>query len=272
MYGILVIGAPGAGKSTFCTGLSDIFSQLKREFCIFNLDPANDNNEYDAHFDIKELITVEEVMERLELGPNGALKYCIETLCRNPEWLIEKILANKQKYIIIDCPGQLELYKSEGELWRVIRKLESAGVRLCALHLADSLYCSDASKFISVVMSTLSTMVTLEMPQVNVLSKIDLFDRNASFNLEYFLQLPDISKLLEMLNDVPGLDRYQALNNAICQVISDFDLVNFLPLDVRKKESMAQIIKAIDTANGYALVEQEGDIRDMVLTQSTHES
>ncbi|KAK6052947.1 hypothetical protein COOONC_09551 [Cooperia oncophora] len=53
------------------------------------------------------------------LGPNGALKYCMNTLCRNREWLLQKILDNKDKYIIIDCPGQLELYKSEGELWKV---------------------------------------------------------------------------------------------------------------------------------------------------------
>ena len=43
-------------------------------------------------------------------------------------------------------------------------------------------------------------MVTMEMPQVNVLSKIDLFDEDASFNLEYFTRLPDVSRLLEMLN------------------------------------------------------------------------
>ncbi|EYC21707.1 hypothetical protein Y032_0018g3492 [Ancylostoma ceylanicum] len=56
----------------------------------------------------------------LGLGPNGALKYCIDTLCRNRTWLLQKILDNKGKYLIIDCPGQLELYKSEGELWKVI--------------------------------------------------------------------------------------------------------------------------------------------------------
>lgn len=58
-------------------------------------------------------------MERLGLGPNGALKYCIDTLCNNEDWLINKLRENKDKYIIIDCPGQLELYKSEGDLWKV---------------------------------------------------------------------------------------------------------------------------------------------------------
>ncbi|KAJ1348825.1 hypothetical protein KIN20_004221 [Parelaphostrongylus tenuis] len=54
-------------------------------------------------------------------------------------------------------------------------------------------------------------MVTMEMPQINVLSKVDLFDDDAPFSLEYFTELPDVNRLLELLNDVPGLERYHAL-------------------------------------------------------------
>ncbi|CAD6189805.1 unnamed protein product [Caenorhabditis auriculariae] len=263
MYGVLVIGAPGAGKSTFCAGLTDIFTQLNRPFITVNLDPANDNVQYEATYSIKELITVGEVMDRLGLGPNGALKYCIETLCQNKDWLLQKITENTKKYVIIDCPGQLELYKSEGELWKVIRHLEKAGVRLCAVHLADSLYCSDAAKFISVALSTLATMVTMEMPQVNVLSKADLFSSDGTYDLDYFTELPDVNRLTDLLNNVPGLEKYSKLNSSICQVISDYDLVNFVPLAVESKESMARIIRLVDTANGFAFTEN-GDLRDLI--------
>ncbi|CAI5439302.1 unnamed protein product [Caenorhabditis angaria] len=266
MHGVLVIGAPGAGKSTFCAGLTDIFTQLKRPYLTINLDPANDTMSYPPDVNITELITVTEVMDRLGLGPNGALKYCIETLGNNSNWLLQKILENRKKYIIIDCPGQLELYKSEGELWKVIRNLEKSGIRLCALHLADSLYCSDPSKFISVALSTLATMITMEMPQVNALSKADLFSGDGTYDLEYFSCLPDVHKLLDLLNEVPGLEKYRKLNESICGVISDFDLVSFVPLAVENKESMAKIIRMIDTANGFAMSEQ-GDIRELILNE-----
>ncbi|KAK6758302.1 hypothetical protein RB195_015861 [Necator americanus] len=266
MYGVLVIGAPGAGKSTFCAGLADIFEQINRPFVTINLDPANDSVLYQVDCDIKEMITVEDVMDRLGLGPNGALRYCIDTLCRNRTWLLQKILHNKDKYLIIDCPGQLELYKSEGELWKLIHDLERDGVRLCAVHLVDSLYCADAAKFISVVMSTLATMVTMEMPQVNVLSKVDLFDEDASFSLDYFTHLPDVNRLLELLNDVPGLERYHGMNAAICDVVTSFDLVSFVPLNVQKKEDMAKVLRLADSANGFAFHEQK-DIREMVLKE-----
>ncbi|CAJ0590611.1 unnamed protein product [Cylicocyclus nassatus] len=250
MFGVLVIGAPGAGKSTFSAGLADIFDQIHRPYITINLDPANDFVLYKTDYSIKEMITVEDAMTRLGLGPNGALKYCIDTLCRNRAWLLQKILDNKDKYLIIDCPGQLELYKSEGDLCKLIHELEKAGVRLCAIHLVDSLYCADAAKFISVVMSTLATMVTMEMPQVNVLSKIDLFDEASSFDLDYFTRLPDVSRLLEMLNEVPGLERYRGLNAAICDVVASFDLVSFVPLNVQKKEDMAKVLRFADSANG----------------------
>uniref|UniRef100_A0A158P7M0 GPN-loop GTPase 2 n=1 Tax=Angiostrongylus cantonensis TaxID=6313 RepID=A0A158P7M0_ANGCA len=266
MYGVLVIGAPGAGKSTFCAGLMDIFSQINRPFFTINLDPANDLVQYDATYDIKELVVVEEVMDRLGMGPNGALKYCIDTLCRNQDWLLQNIQDNKNKYVILDCPGQLELYKCDGQLWKLFHNLERAGVHLCAVHLVDSLYCSDAAKFISVAMSTLATMVTMEMPQINVLSKVDLFDEDASFNLEYFIELPDVNRLLELLNDVPGLERYRALNAAICDVLSNFDMVNFVPLNVEKKEDMANVLRLADSANGWAF-HDVGDIRELVMNQ-----
>lgn len=74
MYGQLVIGAPGAGKSTYCNGMEQILQCLDRPAVLINLDPANDIIPYKCDVDIRELITVNDVMERLKLGPNGALR------------------------------------------------------------------------------------------------------------------------------------------------------------------------------------------------------
>jgi hypothetical protein len=60
---------------------------LKRRILIFNLDPAAEHNSYRCDVDIKELITLEEVMEEMELGPNGGLLYCMEYLLQNLSWL-----------------------------------------------------------------------------------------------------------------------------------------------------------------------------------------
>lgn len=46
--------------------------------------------------------------------------------------------------------------------------------KLAAVHLSDAHYVTDASKFISVVLLSLRAMLQLEMPHINVLSKMDL--------------------------------------------------------------------------------------------------
>lgn len=45
-----------------------------------------------------------------------------------------------------------------------------------------------------------AVMTTLEMPQINILSKMDLFTDDKSFDLEFFTNLPDVTRLLELLN------------------------------------------------------------------------
>lgn len=43
-----------------------------------NLDPAADQFEYEPDVDIKDLISLEDVMEEMQLGPNGGLMACFE--------------------------------------------------------------------------------------------------------------------------------------------------------------------------------------------------
>jgi hypothetical protein len=57
------------------------------------MDPANDNIPYEPAFDVRELVDVEEVMEREELGPNGGVLWAMEEVEANFEWL-ERNLAD----------------------------------------------------------------------------------------------------------------------------------------------------------------------------------
>ena len=51
---------------------------------------------------------LEDVMDMLKLGPNGALMYCMEFLETNFEWLISSIRKfPTEKYFLFDFPGQV---------------------------------------------------------------------------------------------------------------------------------------------------------------------
>jgi len=49
-------------------------------------------------------------------------------------------------------------------------------MQLAAVHLVDAHLCSDPGKYISALLLTLSTMLHMELPHINVLSKIDLIE------------------------------------------------------------------------------------------------
>lgn len=123
----LVMGPPGSGKSTYCNGMKQFLSSLGRSVAVVNLDPANDSLPYDCDIDISELIKLEEVMERLQLGPNGGLIYCMEHLEKNWEWLINKLNGN---YYLIDCPGQVELYTHHRSLKLLVKRLQENNVKV----------------------------------------------------------------------------------------------------------------------------------------------
>lgn len=71
-------GPAGAGKSTFCSTMVSHAQSLGRSIHLFNLDPAAENFEYEPTIDIRELISLGDVMEEMDLGPNGGLVYCFE--------------------------------------------------------------------------------------------------------------------------------------------------------------------------------------------------
>ena len=54
--------------------------------------------------------------------------------------------------------------------------LTDSAFKLAAVHLVDSFYCSQAATYAAAVMTSLATMIKLELPHINVLSKIDLIE------------------------------------------------------------------------------------------------
>lgn len=200
------------------------------------------------------LITVADVMEHMKLGPNGALIYCMEYLEENFDWLLDQLKQITDNYFIFDCPGQVELYTHHQSMARIFNKLQSLGYHLCTVHLIDSHYCSEPTKFISTLLLSLNTMLQMGLPHVNVLSKADLFkqyETRLAFNIDFYTQVLDLNYLLEALDNTPGMQKYRKLNAAIVSMVEDYSLVTFQPLDVKRKDSLLRLKNIIDKANGY---------------------
>lgn len=231
-----------------------------RKVAVINLDPANDVLPYKCEVDISDLITVDDVMKHLKLGPNGGLMYCMEYLEKNIDWLRGKLASLRDSYLIFDFPGQVELYTHHNSVHNILHQLQSMDdFRLAAVHLVDSHYCSDPGKFISVLLTSLATMLQIELPHVNVLSKADLIEKHGklSFSVDYYTEVLDLSYLLDQLKDDPIFAKYKRLNSALVGIVEDYSLVSFTALSVQDKETMLRVKKAVDKANGYVFGDGE---------------
>jgi GPN-loop GTPase len=214
-YGQLVIGPPGSGKTTYCSGMSAYLNVVGRPCAVVNLDPANEDLRYNCSVDVSELVALEEVMEQLGLGPNGGLVYSMEFLAKNIDWLVEKLTqsggpldsnAKDDQYLLLDCPGQVELFTHNSALKEVIQSLaKRLDLRMVAVHLVDSHHCTDAATYISATMLSLSTMLQLELPHINVLSKIDNLERygTLAFNGSFYSNAVELERLVPYVGSQP---------------------------------------------------------------------
>ena len=286
-YGTIVMGPAGAGKTTFCTSLIQHLRLNKRSCFYINLDPAAEDFAYEPDLDIKDLISLQDVMEELQLGPNGGLIYCLEYLLENLDYITDPLETVTEEYlIIIDMPGQIELYTHIPIVPTLVRHLSrgSLNISMCAAYLLESTFIADRAKFFAGTLSAMSAMLTVELPHVNILSKMDLVKGQVTRReLKRYID-PDISLLQDApesglvyeykegldngeAND-PGMiqsgDSFAKLNQAVGQLIDDFSLVSFLKLDVTNEDTIAAVLSYIDDAIQYHEAQEPREPKDDV--------
>ncbi|CAF9943804.1 MAG: hypothetical protein ALECFALPRED_001369 [Alectoria fallacina] len=259
----LIIGPPGSGKSTYCDGMQQFLSAIGRKCSVVNLDPANDRTSYPCALDMRDLVTLEEIMVEEELGPNGGVLYALEELEHNGEWLEKGLKGLGEDYVLFDCPGQVELFTHHSSLRNIFFRIQKLGYRLVALHLTDSYCLTQPSLYISTLLLSLRAMLQMDLPHLNVMTKIDKLASYGPlpFNLDFYTEVQDLSYLLPHLaseNAVMRHPKFQGLNNAVVELVEDFGLVGFETLAVEDKKSMMTLLQAVDRAGGYAFGGAEG--------------
>lgn len=259
-FGQIVIGPPGSGKTTYCYIMKEYYTQFNRKTVLVNLDPANDSsNLFDI--DIRNLISLNEIESRLDLGPNSSFLYSFNFLEKNFTWLKDKLLLYKDinPYIIFDSPGQIEIFTQSTSFKSICKRLteeKGLNIRLCCVNLIESHNIFDMSKYIFSVMSVLNAMINLELPQINLLSKADLInqlkgDSDLPFDLSFYKN-PNNSDQLRLYLDGMNINpKFKALNKKISEFISDFSLVSFSLFDFKNPKHLNRTAMLIDKSNGY---------------------
>jgi hypothetical protein len=258
-----------------------VLAALGRRAALVNLDPANgapaeetaDGRRtrgtlpYEPFANVVDVAAPEHVAPTL--GPNGALLACAEAIAADTAWLDATVararatLGTPSPYFVFDCAGQVELYTQHTGLARVATHLMRAhDMRLCAVHLVDSVCLADPAAYTSALVLSLTGMLLLGLPHVNVLSKADLIPRYASdtatmpFPLEYYTEAQGLHHIAEaLLPTTPSSQfglRWQRLTEAVCGVVEDFGLVGFSLVTATDAQSVLDLLHTVDKANGFA--------------------
>jgi len=194
---IIFLGPAGSGKTSLVKSFSDWIknTQDKSVSCI-NLDPGADYLPYNADFDIRKFFTVKSIMEEEKLGPNGALVRAIEKIIEMEDIIKPEIEKVRADFRLIDLPGQLEpfLFHSGEKIIKYFDRERMLGVFLIPAEMFDP-------KGIAITeLLSLLVRLKLEIPTINVLSKIDL-SKNVE-EVEVLLKSP--GKLRKTLKNISG--------------------------------------------------------------------
>ena len=243
------MGPAGSGKSTYCKLIQTCAELQGRSVRVVNLDPAAETFNYRCDVDVRDCISLDDVLSEMDLGPNGGLVFALEYLVDNLSWLEEELdMMGEDDYLLFDCPGQIELYTHLPVMASLIKALKTAGFSLCAVYCVDCTFLSDASKFISASLMALATMQSLSLPHLNILTKCDLVP-----NKQYLSDVLEMGpeELRGELNSAFRSERFQALNAAFTDVLEKFSLVQFTMLDPGDESSTQAVLYLADIALQY---------------------
>jgi GTPase SAR1 family protein len=167
-----ITGTAGSGKSLLTAALKDWYVNRGEDAIAVNLDPGVIELPYDPDVDIREKIQLQQVMQDYGLGPNGALILAADLLATKLGEIQEEIDSHRAENVIIDTPGQTELFafRESGEF--IVRELKADSKLL--MFLVDPLLASTPSNFLSLALLSTSVGLRLNVPKITVLTKRDI--------------------------------------------------------------------------------------------------
>ena len=172
MKAIFIVGTAGAGKSLLTSQIFDYYSRNGAFVGTLNLDPGVENLPYTCDVDVRDYVDILSIMRQYDLGPNGALIMAYDLIASKIEDLQRDIDNVNPDYLIVDTPGQIELfaYRISGPFFVQNFTAEQK----VALFLYDGVLMTTPTNFVSVALLSTSIKLRLGLSYINVLTKIDL--------------------------------------------------------------------------------------------------
>lgn len=213
---VFIVGTAGAGKSTLTAAFEAFLQERQVDVLTVNLDPGAEQLPYDPGVDIRERLTIAQVMDEYGLGPNGAQVAAADLIAVEFGSVLEQIEAYGPDVVLVDTPGQLELFAFRASGPFIAQHL-SANALLAFLF--DPVVASNPRGFVSQAVLAATTHYRLGVPTLNVLAKSDTLEEEKVEEIVSWAQDTDV--LMDALAAEPA-SMVNQLNEGFARVLGDF--------------------------------------------------
>ncbi len=216
------VGTAGSGKTRLANAFQLWMQSQGLKSTIVNLDPGAERLPYAPEVDIRDWIDIRGVMSDYDLGPNGAQIICADMLALKVDEVKEAIEEYETDYVLVDTPGQIELFAYRESSSVVV---DALGENAAMAFLFDPFLSKTPMGLTSLSMLCASIQFRFSIPFINVLSKVDLLkpeelekviswseDTNELYDALMFLP-PGMKKEMnvESFRVLDGMGLYRAL-------------------------------------------------------------
>lgn len=172
MKTVFVSGTAGSGKSLLSSKIQSYYSKNGSFAAILNLDPGVESMPYTCDVDVRDYVDYVSIMQQYELGPNGSMIMANDLIASKIDDIQNQVNQVNPDYLIVDTPGQIELfaYRSSGRF--IVDNLSSD--EKTNVFLFDGSLITSPVNFVSIALLATSIRLRLNLPTINVLTKIDL--------------------------------------------------------------------------------------------------
>lgn len=192
VYIAFIIGTAGSGKSLLTASFSEWLRINEQNVATLNLDPGVIRLPYTPDIDVRDYITIDEIMDKYELGPNGALIMAADLIASEIENLRREIEDVDPDILLIDTPGQMELFAFRASGPYIANEISKDPRAI--IYLFDSVFSSNPLNYVSNMFLSVAVYMRFLLPQIHVLSKCDLIPRR------------DVETILEWAEDKLALE------------------------------------------------------------------
>ncbi len=174
-YIVFIVGTAGSGKSRLTEAFGNWLKMSKQDVAMVNLDPGVDSLPYSPDIDVRDYVNISELMEKYQLGPNGALIMAADLVADQIEKISREIEELKSDIILVDTSGQMELFAFRASGPYIANELTNEPKAL--VYLYDAVFSVNPSNYVSNLFLSTAVLNRLMLPQLHILSKCDLLPR-----------------------------------------------------------------------------------------------